>query len=132
MGNSNSVVCCVTPGQRLDVGDEVPFKMGQTERTADASILTNSVKKREDENSLYSISSKSSKSSNQDNYEHQHPIPEMRNDSNWHNSLSDETRVAESSFDEATTEALNEYYGETRYPSNYQQRRYSTDHTRDE
>ena len=131
MGNSNSVVCCVTPGQRLDISDEVPFKMGQTERTADTSILT-SAKKREDGYSLSSISSKSSKSSNQDNQEHEHPIPEMRNDADWHNSLSEEIRVAESSYDEATTEALDEYYGETRYPRDYHQRPDATDHIRDE
>ena len=116
MGNNNSVCCAPGLGIKNVDEQEMPFKIGQTERTDNTSLSATNKGGGEEMaySSFSSISTNSSKNSNpytDKQTKDQCPIPEMRNDADWYNSLSDEIRVAVSSYDEATTEAVNQYYG---------------------
>ena len=116
MGNSNSgIVCCAGPPDGLvNIKEDEPFKKTY-ERPATAKTSVSSSKKGVRAGySFSSISSKSSRNSDEDQ-ENNYPPPEMRNDAaEWCHSLSDEIRVSGSSYDEAKTEALNDYYSEPR------------------
>ena len=100
--------------------------------TAKTSITSS---KKESVQQGYSFSSISSKSSNNSNGEkhNYYPPDEMRNDyAEWCDSFHEEIRVAESSYDEATTEAVNYYYGDSRYGSRHNGIRDETEERRDQ
>ena len=122
MGNSNSgLVCCHAFKYDEQTYDEKE-KCGNTSRTTDTSISSS---KKEPVQQGYSFSSISSKSSSCCNEEEEHFQPaEMRNDAaEWCNSACDEIRVAHSSYDEETTEAVNNYYCDSRYNRHQRGRR---------
>ncbi len=135
MGNlhgSLGVCCAATPEHILlndndNNGEKMIDKSGRTQSTAKMSVSSS----QEDSTPVregFSFSSISSKSSGNGSgsgncdsrQESSYPPPEMRNDAaEWYHSISDEIRVAESSYDEATTEAVNLYYGDSRYPAQH-------------
>jgi len=113
--NSGLGVCCTPHVLPAENDGKLIEKSGRTQSTAktsDNSSEGSPLPVREGF-SFSSISSKSSSDCKQTE-ESTYPPPEMRNDSEWCQSMSDELRVAESSYDEATTEAVNVYYGDPR------------------
>lgn len=123
MGNSssNGIVCCVGPTYTVFKDENLGKKPGSAGATEKTSISSSMKEPVQEGFSFSSISSKSSNDSNSKGKENRPFTPdEMRNDdTEWCHSISDEIRVAESSYDEATTEAVNYYYGDSRYPMSY-------------
>lgn len=121
MGNSNSVVCCVSPSREIYEQCDDTYQVGQSERS---SVTPTMKKVREDEGYSFSSLSDASSRNKRVDKEQECAMEEMRNDAgDWHKSLSDEIRVAVSSYDEATTEAVNQYYGDSRYAIQQNERR---------
>jgi hypothetical protein len=113
MGNNNSnLVCCIGPTDGL-INKECDNYKGESSNTHYTTKTSVSSSKKEPVREGYSFSSISSKSSSCCNDDHQDD--EMRNDAaEWCHSYSQEIRVAESSYDEAATEAVNHYHGHSR------------------
>ena len=101
-----------------------------------ASSRTTTVKKNVIQGIEFSSSSISSKSSTDDNTTDAESIVDMRNDEAQQlSSHSLELRAAQSSFDEATTDAVNKYYGDPRqvhYRSRNHESREGYDQHRDQ
>ena len=117
MGNNNSgIVCCVAPAHdEIHEGDK--FVMGKSSASTAKTSIGSSKKEESVQRgySFSSISSKSSTNSNEPKDTYYQP-DEMRNDDpEWPDPYHDEIRVAVSSYDEARTEAVNYYYGDSRY-----------------
>ena len=149
MGNKNSYVCCMSPDELL-LGDEEVNSLREPERkqkpwvirgeseTA-ASSRTTAVNRNTKHGLEFSSSSISSKSSTDGNITDGESIFEavdVRNDeAQGVSSTSLELRAAQSSYDEATTEAVNSYYGDPRqvhYRTPNQDTRDGSDQQRDQ
>lgn len=124
MGNSGSSVCCMSPDEmfsnakqktdnRKDRQRQLSIEKERLKEEITLNCLDNGTSKQtmkvDDKFSFSSISSKSSG----DTAQHLDSIApiDMRDESQAYASLSDELRVAGSSYDEAATEAVNSYYG---------------------
>jgi len=123
MGNSGSSVCCMSPDEMFSNAKQSKEnrkdlrQLNIEKERLKEEITLNSLDngpsrqtlKVDDKFSFSSISSKSSGDAAQ-HLDSIAPI-DMRDESQAYASLSDELRVAGSSYDEAATEAVNSYYG---------------------
>mmetsp|Transcript_4588 Transcript_4588/g.5972 ORF Transcript_4588/g.5972 Transcript_4588/m.5972 type:complete len:138 (-) Transcript_4588:237-650(-) len=137
MGNSNSgfAGCCIS-SQSINLKNENDGDLQYIgKKTGNASLAKTMSTSKQEVPEGYSFSSISSKSSNSNVEQVKIYEPEqvdMRNDAEWCHSISDEIRVAESSYDEATTEAVNNYYCESRHMMHYIGRRSAGHQSRDQ